>query len=146
MTLRLAANSVSAAGLTYFTWSARSKSTTAVASQSRPGEAAGFIRWNPFRRPGWQSCGAAPRERRPPARARLPDSRKQRDSPLLEAAELAAKLLDVLGVLADRFLVWLQSLQHPSVVALVAVANSFLLDELLPGVGEQLLLVPKLRL
>src|SRR5437773_6036122 len=84
---------------------------------------------------------AAKRKRGPVARAKLPEPLRGRESPLPEAAELAAKLLDVFRVLADRFLVWLQSLQHPSIVALVAIANSFLLGQLLPGVGEQLLLV-----
>src|SRR6267154_2392506 len=120
MLLRLAASSVSAAGLTYFTRSARSRNTTAVASQPSPGEAAGFIR-------------------PPPAHAALPDSWERRESPLFEATELAAKLLDILRVLADFFLVWLQSFQHPGVVALVAFANSFLLGEFLAGAGKQLL-------
>src|SRR5258705_2026172 len=105
MLLRLAASSVSAAGLTYFTRSARSRSTTAVASQSSPGEAAGFMRWTRFESWGTRSaaraCRVAPSERQPPARAKLPASRERRESPLFEATELAAKVLDILRVLAD---------------------------------------------
>src|SRR6266853_1529757 len=150
MLLRLAASSVSAAGLTYFTRSARSRSTTAVASQSSPGEAAGFMRWTRFGNWGPRSaahaCRAAPSERPPAAQAELLDSWERRESPLFEATELAAKLLDILRVLADFFLVWLQSFQHPSVVPLVAFANSFLFGEFLAGIGKQLLFVLELRL
>src|SRR5882762_4329595 len=150
MLLRLAASSVSAAGLTYLTRSARSRSTTAVASQSSPGEAAGFMRWtrlgNWGARSAARACPAAPSERQPPARAKLPDPWERRESPLFEATELAAKLLDILRVLADFFLVRLQSFQYPSVVALVAFANSFLFGEFLAGIGKQLLLVLELRL
>src|SRR5882672_12951374 len=150
MLRRLAASSVSAEGLTYFTRSARSRSTTAVASQSSPGEAAGFMRWTRFGDWGARSaarpCRAAPSERQPLARAKLPDSWERRESPLSEATELAAKLLDILRVLADFFLVRLQSFQHQSVVALVAFANSFLLGEFLAGIGKQLLFVLELRL
>src|SRR5258707_2566301 len=124
MLLRLAASSVSATGLTFFTRSGRAGSTAAVASQSRPGEAAGFMRWTRFRNRGARSaaraCGAAPSERQPPARGKLPDSWERRESPLFEATELAAKFLDILRVLADFFLIRLQSFQHPSVVALHA--------------------------
>ena len=110
-----------------------------MASQSKPGETAGLMGATRF----WERGGhgatrvrrAAPKKQEPP-RARSPDSQERRESLLFEASELAAKLLDVLCVLADRFLVRLQSLEHASVVALVAVANSFLLGELLPGVGE----------
>ena len=144
MLLRLTANKVSAAGLTYLTSRARSKSTTAVASQSRPGETAGLMGRARF----LYRCGrgvarlhAAARKRRPLVGAKLAESETGGEASLPEAAELAAKLLDVFRVLADRFLVGLQSLQHPSIVALVAIANSFLLGQLLPGVGEQLLLV-----
>src|SRR6267142_4384137 len=150
MLLRLAASSVSAAGLTYFTRSARSRSTTAVASQSSPGEAVGFMRWTRFGNRDARSAArarrAAPSERQRPARGKLPDSWEWRESPLFEATELAAKLLDILRVLADFFLVWLQSFQHASVVALVAFANSFLLGEFLAGIGKQLLFVLELRL
>src|SRR6266853_119411 len=149
MLLRLAASNVSAAGLTYFTRSAWSRSTTAVASQSSPGEAAGFMRWTRFgnrsARSAARASRAAPSERQPPARAKLPDSWERRESPLFEATELAAKFLDILRVLADFFLVRLQSFQHPSVVALVAFANSFLLGEFLSGIGKQLLFVLELR-
>src|SRR6266699_3133326 len=102
--------------------------------------------WNVGAHGAARLCRTVPRGGCSLGRGRLPDSQDRRESPLPEAAELAAKLLDVLRVLADRFLEWLQPLQHPSVVALVAVANSFLLGELLPGVGKQLLLVLKLRL
>jgi len=139
MLLRLAANKVSAAGLTYLTSRARSKSTTAVASQSSPGETVGLMGRTRF----WDQSGRDA-ARWPAALlvvAKLAEPWRGRESPLPEAAELAAKLVDVFCVLADRFLVWLQSLQHPSIVALVAIANSFLLGQLLPGIGEQLLLV-----
>src|SRR5260221_2051693 len=102
------------------------------------------MRWTRFGDRGGSS--AAPGKRQPPARTTLPDWCERLDSPLPEAAEFAAKLLDVLRVLADRFLVRLQSIQHSSVIALAAVANSFLLGELLLGVGEQLLLVLEFRL
>src|SRR5258706_5279056 len=101
------------------------------------------MRWTRFGDRGGSS--AAPGKRQPPARTRLPDSCERLDSPLPEAAELAAKLLDVLRVLADRFLVPLQSLQHSSVIALAAVAHSFLLGELLLAVGDQLRVVLAIR-
>src|SRR5260221_12401934 len=150
MLLRLAASNVSAAGLTYFTRSAWSRSTTAVASQSSPGEAAGFMRWTRFgnrsARSAARASRAAPSERQPPARAKLPDSWERRESPLFEATELAAKFLDILRVLADFFLIRLQSFQHPNVVDLVAFANSFLLGEFVPGLGKQVVLVLGVRL
>ena len=111
-----------------------------MASQSRPVDTAGLIGrtrfWNMGGHGGARLCRTAPRGGRSLGQGRLPDSQDRRESPLPQAAELAAKLLDVLRVLADRFLEWLQPLQHSSVVALVAVANSFLLGELLPGVGK----------
>src|SRR5689334_15498556 len=116
MLLRLVASSASAALLTYFTRSSRPNSTTAVASQSKSGRTGELMR----------------RGRR--ARPYLP-----------EAAELAAKLLDILRVQVDLVLKRLQSLLHSRVVALVAVANALLLDELLLSVGEQLLFVLQLR-
>src|SRR5437879_1793595 len=128
MLLRLAASSVSAAGLTYFTRSARSRSTTAVASQSSPGEAAGFMRWTRFGNRSACSAArasrAAPSERQPPARAKQPDSWERRESPLFEATELAAKFLDILRVLADFVLVGLPSFPAPAVVTLGPLANS----------------------
>src|SRR5882672_156181 len=63
---------------------------------------------------------------------------------LPEPAEFAAELLDVLAVQVDCFLVGLQALLHPRVVALVARAYAFLLGELLLRVGQQLLLVLEL--
>ncbi len=63
--------------------------------------------WNRGARRAARACGAAPSERQPPARAKLPDSWERRESPLFEATELAAKLLDILRVLTDFFLVWL---------------------------------------
>src|SRR5262245_50019639 len=65
---------------------------------------------------------------------------------LPDAAELAAKLLDVLRVQVDRRLVGLEPLQYASVVALVAVANALLLGQLLPRVGKELLFVLEFRL
>src|SRR6266496_2265104 len=148
MLLRLIANSVSAAGLTYITWSSLSRSTTAVASSSRPGKTAGIMReekWHDRGGGATHRYPAAPGARRPRILSTPPGSGEQREPPLPEPAEFAAKLLDVLRVLVDRFLIRLESIQHPGVVAFVAVAGSLLLGELLPGAGEQLLFVLQLR-
>src|SRR6266849_6784339 len=103
MPLRLSANRVSAAGLTCFTRSSRSSRTTAVASQSKPEKAAGFMRPEKRHRgPGALHPGHVARRKCDPCppSGRL-GSGKQSETPLPEATEFALQLLDVLGVLAD---------------------------------------------
>jgi hypothetical protein len=67
------------------------------------------------------------------------------DNELSQPAKLCAKLLDVLGVEVDRFLVGLQALLDSGVVALVSRPDALLLGELLLSVRKQLLFVLELR-
>src|SRR5206468_2420289 len=90
---------------------------------------------------------APPRRRRAPRRRWRagPGLKKETPSgsagPLAErVAELAPQRFDVLLVQVDVVLIRLQPLEHPGIVLLVAAADRFLVGELLPGLGEQLLL------
>src|SRR4029077_20913212 len=100
-----------------------------VPSHSSPGRTIGSMRWAGMQRPRDVPPGGA----------------ETRGGYLLDSAELAAELLDVLRVEVDRFLKWLQTLLHVGVVALVALADAFLLCELLLSVRKQLLFVLELR-
>src|SRR5258708_38434006 len=101
MLLRLIANSVSAAGLTYITWSSLSKSTTAVASSSRPGKAAGIMREEK-----WQDRGGGATHRYPAAPGSVANPRRQlreqREPPLPDPAEFGCELLGVLRLVFCR--------------------------------------------
>src|SRR5438876_10690248 len=102
MLLRLIANSVSAAGLTYITWSSLSRSTTAVASSSRPGKTAGIMRvekWHDRVGGATHRYPAAPGARQHRILSAPAGSGEQRAPLLPEAGGSGAKLLGVLRLL-----------------------------------------------
>src|SRR5688572_23681734 len=106
----------SAAALTYCTLSVSSRTITAVASRSSPGNVSIVIR----------------SPRRTAAKSAPPVRQSSRSPPRsLEIRKLLSQALYVHLVLLHPLLKWLQTLEHALVVALIPLADRLLFRQLL---------------